>query len=141
MDSTQMRARCPQSDLDWFIAEAIGWDLCFPRMSARRKGGVGSIVKSADTSVWGVVFAVSEEDLVRLDSFEGVPQSYTRDGLEVTTQNGTAREVWSYFAVSQGREFAPHSEYLALYLSGAQHFGLPPNYIEKLRRIRTADNA
>ena len=100
-----------------------------------------NIVKSADTSVWGVVFAVSEEDLVR-DSFEGVPQSYTRDRLEVTTQNGTAREVWSYFAVSQCREFfGPHSEYLALYLSGAQHFGLPPNYIEKLRRIRTADNA
>src|SRR5690242_6364360 len=73
MDPAQMRERCPESDLSWFVAEAEGWRLCFPRKSTKRKGGVGSIAREEGASVWGVVFAISERDLSRLDEYEGVP--------------------------------------------------------------------
>jgi gamma-glutamylcyclotransferase len=72
MDLEQMRERCPESDLASFIAEARDWALRFPRNSDKRKGGVGSIERKQGSSVWGVVFAVSERGLKRLDRYEGV---------------------------------------------------------------------
>ena len=69
VDPAQMRERCPESDLSRFIAEARSWRLYFPRESKKRKGGVGSIVRSANDSVWGVVFSVTKRDLTRLDLY------------------------------------------------------------------------
>src|SRR6516165_8294753 len=77
MDPAQMRERCPESDLWWFIAEARDWKLYFPRKSNQRRGGVGSITKQVGSSVWGVVFAVSEHDLARLDRYEGSAPTLT----------------------------------------------------------------
>jgi gamma-glutamylcyclotransferase (GGCT)/AIG2-like uncharacterized protein YtfP len=139
MDPAQMRERCPESDLSWFIAEARGWRLCFPRESKKRKGGVGSIVKSEEASVWGVVFTVSERDLARLDSCEGVPGgAYNRAVVDVVDRHGRGLSVWTYFAVRQGpeQEFLPHSNYITLYIKGAEYFGLPASYIGNLKKIR-----
>ncbi len=72
MDLVQMRERCPGSLLSPVVAEARGWKLCFPRRSDGRKGGIGSITEDKSASVWGVVFSVTQQDLERLDRFEGV---------------------------------------------------------------------
>lgn len=139
MDPTQMRERCPESDLAWFIAEAPGWRLYFPRASKKRNGGVGSIVQSANDTVWGVVFSVSKRDLTRLDSYEGIPSgAYTRNYLDVVNSTGKRFTPWTYFAVPDSRkqEFAPSSAYITLYIRGAEYFGLPAAYIEFLRTLR-----
>ena len=139
MDPAQMRERCPESDLAWFIAEAKGWKLCFPRKSAKRKGGVGSIIQTEGASVWGVVFTVSGRDLIRLDTYEGVPSgAYTRGFLEVIDPHGKVLTAWTYFAVPHrdGPEFVPHSDYITLYIRGAEYFQLPVAYVEQLKRIK-----
>ena len=141
MDPAQMRERCPESDLAWFIGEARGWRLYFPRESKKRKGGVGSIMRSVDDSVWGVVFTVTKRDVARLDSYEGLPSGvYNRDSLNVVNSDGRNFSPWTYFAVPDGqnREFVPHSDYITLYIRGAEYFGLPAAYIEKLRNIRSS---
>ena len=138
MDPAQMRKRCPQSDLSWFIAEARGWKLCFPRRSDKRKGGVGSIVRDGGRSVWGVVFSVCRRDLITLDSFEGVPGSYERDRVDVIDQQGLTYRVWTYFAVAADkppREYSPHKDYIDLYVRGAKYFGLPQDYVDFLRSL------
>jgi gamma-glutamylcyclotransferase len=134
MDIQQMRERCPQSELSTFVAEARDWVLCFPRKSSKRKGGVGSIARKKGSSVWGVVFSVSGSDLSRLDGFEGVPNSYRRKKVQVVDGKEAAHKVWTYIAIPQAKsaEFTPHPEYLALYIKGAKHFGLPRPYIESL---------
>jgi gamma-glutamylcyclotransferase (GGCT)/AIG2-like uncharacterized protein YtfP len=141
MDPAQMRERCPESDLAWFVGEARGWRLCFPRESKKRKGSVGSIVKSPNDSVWGVVFAVTKRDLRRLDSYEGVPSgAYERDHVDILNSAGKNFTVWTYFAapLSEGQEFLPHADYIMLYVRGAEYFGLPAGYIERLRNIKTS---
>jgi gamma-glutamylcyclotransferase (GGCT)/AIG2-like uncharacterized protein YtfP len=138
MDPDQMRERCPDSDLSWFLAEARGWRLCFPRYSKKRSGGVGSIVRSENDSIWGIVFTVTKPDLARLDSCEGVATgAYTRSYLDVFNLEGKASSALTYFAIPDGQntEFTPHSDYIALYIRGAEHFGLPATYIGKLRRL------
>ena len=139
MDPAQMRERCPESDLSWFIAEAREWRLCFPRRSDKRKGGVGSIVADKAKSVWGVVFSVSECDMKRLDRFEGVPKSYKRDHISVTDQGGGGHIVWTYFAIPQddpAKEYDPHEDYIGLYVKGAEYFSLPAGYVESLRALK-----
>jgi gamma-glutamylcyclotransferase (GGCT)/AIG2-like uncharacterized protein YtfP len=138
MDPAQMRARCPESALVWFIAEARDKALWFPRKSEKRKGGVGSLKDEKGKSVWGVVFAVSLRDLVRLDRFEGVPGgSYERKEIEVFDSKGKRRIVWAHIAVPQKEApFAPHRDYISLYISGAEYYGLPAEYLAGLKRIR-----
>jgi len=137
MDPAQMRERCPESDLSWFVAEARGWKLCFPRRSERRKGGVGSIAVDETKSVWGVVFSVSARDLGRLDGFEGVPTCYRRDQITAADREGRDYVVWTYFAVpaEPPQEYEPHKHYIGLYVKGAEYFGLPPQYVEFLRGL------
>ena len=140
MDPAQMRERCPGSSLTWCVAEARGWSLHFPRKSEKRRGGVGSIIALPESSVWGVVFSISERDLFRLDSFEGVPKAYRRDQLEVFTASGAPHTVSTYFAIPDrsGDEFLPHKDYIQLYISGAKYFGLPKNYIKALKKTAVA---
>lgn len=138
MDPAQMRERCPESDLSWFVAEARGWKLCFPRRSIGRRGGVGSIIRADGASVWGVVFTVSERDLSRLDGYEGVPNAYTRGPIDLFCADGRPVSALTYFAVAQGSEvYTPHRDYIDLYLKGAEYYGLPEKYIEGLRGIQT----
>jgi cation transport regulator ChaC len=144
MDPSQMRERCPQSDLAWFIAQAQDRALWFPRKSIKRKGGVGSLKASDGDVVWGVVFSVSERDLDRLDRSEGVPDSYKRDPIEVTKQDGSRHTVWTYVAVpadTPPKDYTPHRDYIKLYIQGAEYFGLPAAYTEKLRKIETKNIA
>jgi cation transport regulator ChaC len=140
MDPAQMRERCPESDLAWFVGEARGWRLCFPRESEKRRGGVGSIVRSENDSVWGVIFAVTKRDLTRLDSYEGVPSgAYKRDYIDIVNSQGKNVSAWTYFAVpDRNQEFTPHKDYIMLYIRGAEYFGLPAGYIEKLRTIKNS---
>jgi cation transport regulator ChaC len=138
MDPAQMRERCPESDLSWFVAEARGWKLCFPRASIKRQGGVGSLVRGEGSSTWGVVFAVSERDLVRLDQYEGVSgEAYRRDIIQVHDQNGRELSAITYFAVPDGKgEHVPHKDYIELYVRGAVYFGLPAEYLERRQSIK-----
>ena|SRR5271163_3012903 len=110
MDLDQMKKRCPNSDLCPFIAEARGWQLCFPRTSSTRRGGVGSIVREPGESAWGVVFLMTPADLKSLDGYEGVfRDAYHREKLEVFTADTKSHIVWTYFAVPQD---SPAKRYL-----------------------------
>lgn len=139
MDPAQMRERCPGSDLSWFVAQAEGWSLCFPRFSKRRRGGVGSLRPNPKETVWGVVFSVSDRDLIRLDRFEGAPDAYKRDWLQVKDLTGHYQSVWCYFANrdSVKEHHPPTDEYIQLYIRGALYFDLPAQYVQQLRNIRT----
>ncbi|HVB57159.1 MAG TPA: DUF2357 domain-containing protein [Candidatus Acidoferrales bacterium] len=137
MDPIQMRARCPDSELLAFRAAAVGWKLCFPRESKKRRGGVGSIMRDPGESVWGIVYSVCGNDLKRLDAYEGVPGHYSRELIEVVQESGARESVWTYLAIPQDPpgERQPHKDYIAHYVSAAEHFKLPEEYIESLRSI------
>ncbi len=138
MDPAQMRERCPESDLAWFVAEARGWQLCFPRFAEKRRCAVGSIVKKQNASVWGVVFTVTRRDLERLDRFEG--KGYTRGPVDLVDEQGHQVTAWTYFAEPDEppTKARPSRAYIDLYVRGAEYFGLPEKYLEFLRSIPTA---
>lgn len=84
----------------------------------------------------GVVFAVNERDLARLDAYEGVPNGYRRELIDVLDGPGRQWKVWTYFAIPSGQgDFRPHKDYIAVYVKGAFYFELPDAYIASLRKI------
>lgn len=84
----QMASRCPDagaprpavlSDHNWLINQR----------------GVATVEPFAGNKVHGVLWQLSERDLVRLDSAEGVPVRYRRERLTVHTDD-TALPAWVY---------------------------------------------
>ena len=125
LDVTQMTRRCPDAtqprpatlaDHDWLINER----------------GVATVEPLDGAQVHGVLWQVSDHDLTVLDSAEGVPVRYRRDRMTVHTDEGPA-EAWVYVdhRVEAG---APRPGYLERIIDGAVHHGLPPRWLEYLRR-------
>lgn len=146
MDGMQMRERCPQSRF-LCIGSLAGHALCFPRFSARRKGGVASITPRTGAVVWGIVYELSEVDLARLDGFEGhVPgrqerlNAYGRQLIEIRPHSGGGPlACWTYVAqVQSGGPFLANPAYMRHLLAGAAQWGLPDDYVAALGAIATS---
>lgn len=121
----QMAARCPDAgdalpavlcDHDWLINER----------------GVATVEPLAGGEVHGVLWWLSDYDLARLDSAEGVPVRYRRDRLTVRTDGGPA-PAWVYIdpRVTAG---PPRPGYLPRIIDGAVQHGLPQRWIDFLHR-------
>ncbi|QLL06660.1 gamma-glutamylcyclotransferase [Mycobacterium vicinigordonae] len=120
----QMAARCPEAydprpatldGHDWLINER----------------GVATVAPSAGGEVHGVLWRLSDDDLARLDSAEGVPVRYRRDELTVRLDRGAA-PAWVYIdpRVTAG---PPRPGYLPRIINGAVHHGLPQRWIDYLQ--------
>ncbi|MFN0141985.1 MAG: poly-gamma-glutamate hydrolase family protein [Mycobacterium sp.] len=121
----QMAERCPGAadarpavlaDHDWLINER----------------GVATLEPFIGSTVHGVLWTLTDHDLMNLDRAEGVPERYRRDRLTVRTVHGPATP-WVYID-HRVRAGAPRPGYLDRIISGALHHGLPLQWIEFLRR-------
>ena len=145
LDPEQMAERCPSAA---FLHRALlpEFELAFTRWSTRRRCGVADVVPSPGGRVWGVVYAMSEDDGRLLDGFEGfVPGRtanwYARVERTVAIDGDPHRPlaVVTYEVVERAPEpFAPSDDYLRHLVRGAAHWGLPDAYQAHLRSIATA---
>jgi len=82
-----------------FLGEARieGWDMY-------RVSSFPAIVKGEGT-VYGELWEVDESTLRKLDHYEGVPELYTRQQVNVLTKDGKVTKAWVYVA---SEELRPH---------------------------------
>lgn len=143
LDCAQMRKRCPSTR---FRCRAMlrDYQLAFTRYSKRRGCGVADAVPAAGSEVWGVVYEVSEADLVSLDGAEGYRPSrkpaanaYNRREAAVLEDGNPDRPlaVSTYFATPQEHPSPPNGDYKRLIVEGARFWNLPAHYLEELERI------
>ena len=146
MDWTQMCDRCPSAEFAC-IAELKNHRLAFTRRSVNRGCGVSDALPAERRNVWGVVYKISEPDLLELDKSEGFDadrpmerNSYNRR-TQTVCQDGDETKPLSveiYFAMPQDNPPLPNQEYKGLILSSARHWHLPTDYIAELERIEVA---
>ncbi len=137
MDPTQMQARCPDAR---FVSLAClnGHVLCFPRRSKTRGCGVSSILAKDGCETWGVIYKLSDADLVALDRSEGYrqdrdPRNNAYNRITISVRLGVeTMEAETYVASHQEGEHLPNVGYLAHIREGAVHHGLPAAYLEFL---------
>lgn len=132
LSERQMLQRCPHAIVVG-KARVKNYQLEITGYSKRWRGGAATLVRRNDREVWGVVYLLDQDCLLRLNGFEGVKyRRYDTTYLTCHFSNGRKRRVLTYFREPR-RLSHPSSIYRALIINGAKHFELPPSYIARLQ--------
>ena len=134
MNWQQMQRRCPSSQF-FCLARLPGYHFAIARHSRLRRCGTANIFPRADREVWGIVYEVSDSDLLILDSFE---DGYRREKVFVF-RDGESRgsiEVLTYIAEKEDNAPLPNPEYKRLIVEGAKHWNVPAPYRLMLEKIQ-----
>lgn len=105
-------------------ARLPGFALCFNKRAHDHPGrAYANICHQVDAVVEGVLYRLADEQQIfRLDVFEGTPIYYSRERMAVQTERGPVA-AWIYIANPAWRSegLAPSSAYLAHLLAGREH--------------------
>jgi gamma-glutamylcyclotransferase (GGCT)/AIG2-like uncharacterized protein YtfP len=136
MDWQQMQRRCPSARFVC-VARLANYQFAIGRHSRLRHCGTATITAQYGSEVWGIVYDVSDEDLLALDGFE---DGYRRELLSVTALNdGDAPlQVLVYIAEKEANVPLPNPRYKQHMLVGARHWRLPPSYLAILEGIEVS---
>ncbi len=133
MDDAQMAKRCRNYQ---YISTAILHNHQFIINSR----GVASIVPKHGEIVYGVIWALSDEDVKRLDRYEGVSSGfYRKESLPVTMPNFLPIDMLVYMAVDS-EHGKPRPGYLENIIASAVKLGLPDGYIHELQGWRSLND-
>jgi hypothetical protein len=133
----RMKARCPSAN-PIAIGALPKHALRFHKKSDDKSGKADAFATGEPTDeVWGVIFAIEDDELPALDASEG---GYVRDPLEIPFANGAHITALVYRAEEKRRDSSlkPYSWYLRFVIEGARQHRLPPAYISSLSAV-TAD--
>ena len=136
MNWRQMQRRCPSAKFSC-VACLPEYQFGITRHSRLRDCGTANVFPVAGAQVWGVVYDVSEADLIVMDGFE---DGYRREFLPVNpVNNGSAPIiVLVYVAAIEANVPLPNAEYKRVMIEGAKHWQLPTAYLSMLEALRTA---
>jgi gamma-glutamylcyclotransferase len=127
MHDSAFRVRRGMRPLDWKPGRARGWRLRF-NLEGRPKGKAAPANLCADASaeVWGVLYKITRDGLVHLDSTEGVPGRRYRH-LWLDAEDAEGRGVCAVTYIADGLEVDgnPSLRYLTLLRDGARAHELP----------------
>lgn len=149
LDPDQMRQRCPDHKVVG-LAALRDHKLSYPRTSHDWGGGVASIQLAHGSTVWGVVYELSESDLAALDGYEGWRAQgdqhnvYDREVMFVDLtrpdDGSFQRRLRALVYVARPSNPAPPSRrYMDAILKGAKHHRLPEDHIAVLKQTATAE--
>lgn len=82
----------------------------------------------------GILYKLTEEQLDKLDYYEGTPKHYKRETIEVL-HNNKWKKAFTYLATETVPNLKPKEWYLELIVKGALEHRLDDNYIKYLTRF------
>ena len=139
LDSETLKRHCPNAK---YIGRALlpNWEVQFNFLSRTYNGGVTGIEPAASKLVRGVLYEVSSEELLKLDTIEGVPEGiYFRQTIYVVDETGNPLKAATYRTTNPKGPFKPTKKYVGLMIKGAKEHGLELSYIKELEAIETID--
>ena len=135
MATEVMASKCSEASV-LGPARLAGYRLAFSRRSIRTGTGVANVVSDSGSSVWGVLYEVSDRCLASLDRKEGYPWAYDRRAVEVTLESGEPLRALTYVVDEpEPDEVEPSSDYANGLVAAANEQGLPAAYVESLRAL------
>ena len=134
MNWPQMQRRCPSAQ---FVCVAClpNYQFGITRHSRLRDCGTANVFPSAGAAVWGIVYDVSDADLIVMDGFE---DGYRREFLSLTPANNGTNSITAlvYVAEIDANVPLPNAEYKRVMVEGAKHWQLPAPYLAMLEGIK-----
>ncbi len=115
-----------------------GYTLKFNKASSLNpEEGFANIIPDEKGSVEGVLYEISDFDLLKLDEYEGHPQHYRRITVKVETEEGELFDAVTYIAspdkIKNGLK--PSKKYLKNLIVARDI--LPESYVRRLEVIET----
>ena len=120
--------------------------LGFTILSKTWKGGVADIVPEAGSKVWGAIYELTEEQLVKIDHYEGYKKDrdpkknfYNRLLVEVVDKKGVKQPCLTYQAEVKDEKrrkylyHRPSEKYYEVIRKGGEDHGLPKKFFGHLK--------
>lgn len=120
--------------------------LGFTILSKTWKGGVADIVPEAGSKVWGAIYELTEEQLDKIDHYEGYKKDrdpkknfYNRLQVEVVDKKGVKQPCLTYQAEVKDEKrrkylyHRPSEKYYEVIRKGGEDHGLPQEFYEHLK--------
>ena len=85
--------------------------------------GYANVIKDENSTVEGILYEINDNDILKLDKFEGAPKHYTRNLMELRLSDGTKVKGMVYianFGWTSPRQLATTTEYKNYILEGKQ---------------------
>jgi hypothetical protein len=136
MSWPQMQRRCPSARFVC-IAHLPDYRFAIARHSRLRHCGTANIFPEPGSMVWGIVYEVSEADMLIMDGFE---DGYSRHQILVYCIRPilSSYQAIVYIAPNEIGVPLPNAEYKRLLLEGARHWQLPADYCSMLEELSAA---
>ena len=128
------------SPLEWRPGHVRGYRLRFNLKGwPRGKAAPANLHAHPEADVWGVLYAITRRDLVRLDASEGIPWSrYRQIWLDAEDAEGNTLRAVTYGARGNEIDGRPSLRYITLLREGARTHSLPEHYVSFLERVEHA---
>jgi gamma-glutamylcyclotransferase (GGCT)/AIG2-like uncharacterized protein YtfP len=125
IDQAQMRDRCPTATIKG-IGKLPGHKFII------NCHGVATVTSGKESTVYGILWNITEANEERLDIYEGVKQGfYTKSQIEIETE---LEKVFSLIYLASDSELgAPRDDYVEKIVAAAINHGLSDSYIEELQ--------
>lgn len=137
MHDSALRERRKMRPLEWRVGRVHGYRLRF-NLEGRPKGKAAPANLALDSraEVWGVLYAITRQDLLLLDASEGVPgRRYRHLWLDMEDADGHAIHAVTYVADGKEADGNPSLRYITLLREGAKAHGLPQHYLQFLNDV------
>ena len=118
----QMKRRCPGA-IPVGPAILSGWKLSFAGKSRIWGGAVATVKQEAGKYTAGVLYRVTDNDLEKLDRYEGYPYVYDRRELKIRILEKTIVTAFVYIHQDQ-IQGCPTLPYLKTIAKGYRRYGL-----------------
>lgn len=136
----RLQNRVPSAEFKALVA-VPGYRLCFHKRHHEDNSGKCNMYRTnqREDVVHGAVYEMKAKEKPLLDKCEGV--GYRCDIIELEISSRTL-ECFVYIAEDShiNDELRPHSWYQNIVLLGAEHHGLPDDYINQIRAVITSDD-
>jgi len=133
MSSKRLKERVP-SAYYVTVATLLKHELRFHKKSLDGSGKCDAYETGKDDhQIMGVVFELAKLEKPKLDIKEGLGKGYEEKLVNLVSQSGEHIEALTYYATSIDKTKKPYHWYKQHVINGAEEFGLPEEYIEKIR--------
>lgn len=125
----------------WRVGRLPDYRLRF-NLDGRPKGRAApaNIAPAQGEEVWGVLFKITQREMVRLNATEGVPgRVYRPTYLTVYDENGHPQTAMTYVADGNPEDGRPSLRYITLLREGAREYGLPASWQAHMDQVVPAE--
>lgn len=134
LDLAEMQAFAPSAHPNG-IMRLDGYEPGFAETCRKGKGGCW-LVRKEGAVTYGVDYAMSDEDMEKMDIASGVPDGlWVHKEVLVTDAKGNPVRTVTYTIPDEPEPFRPTDTYVGHILKGLSELDLPADYVERYKAI------